>query len=147
MTSKARLAVLASIAAFMLSTFVVALPASSASAAPTAVASSVAIPRTAYLPAVAPPASALPDIGGHWCGFSAYCVDLNRTDQQALRIAGGAAFSITLCYAIKITCPIVGPIVAIAALYLDGHGYCRTHFLWIRYTFFPYPYMNGWCGN
>lgn len=93
--------------------------------------------------AAKPFAAMAPSVDVHGCGFLTLCLDLNKTDQEALTNGSSAALGVAICAlpAVgQVACGFVIAALAIAATYVSNNGVCANK---LQLTLGPVPGKGG----
>ena len=93
--------------------------------------------------AATPFAAMAPSVDVHGCGFLTLCLDLNKTDQEALTNGSSAALGVAICLlpAVgQVACGFVATALAIGATYVSHNGLCANK---LQLTLGPVPGKGG----
>jgi hypothetical protein len=90
-------------------------------------------------------------LSSSWCGSwtrgPMYCINFNRSDQRWLALVSTTSAAASICAITGIGCVVAATVAAVAARWVDNHGYCPSTrpILEVEYAPMPGGYLA--CSN
>ena len=90
-------------------------------------------------------------LASSWCGSwtrgPMYCINFNRSDQRWLALVSTTSAAASICAITGIGCVVAATVAAVAARWVDNHGYCPSTRPVLEVEYAPMPGGYLACSN